>query len=78
MARPRKELQEQQARTAQIFASDSVWSDRPTPVVPVPSCLTCAYRLHNGSYNECHRYPPPFAVIAKDGSDWCGEFRVKP
>lgn len=59
------ELERQRAR--EIVAAQKV--------EPVPSCATCAYRKWNGSYAECRRYPPPFAVV--NGTDWCGEFKAK-
>lgn len=44
-------------------------------LTPAPSCTTCTFRHWNGSYAECRRYPPPFAVV--NGTDWCGEFKAK-
>jgi hypothetical protein len=46
------------------------------PAVRIPeNCSVCRFFLHNGSYDECRRFPPPYPKTQP--VDWCGEFKRK-
>lgn len=80
MARPRKQpmsVEEFEAKHLRGLDPEMVTAtvDRVIAAQTTPSCALCVHRGHNGSYAECHRYPPPFAIL-RDG-DWCGEFKAK-
>jgi hypothetical protein len=42
---------------------------------PKMECATCRFFRHNGSYDECRRFPPPYPK--SQPVDWCGEFKRK-